>query len=140
MSESIHVATTSFAVDPHAWLEWLRTELASGRWGLVLPTIAPAVWRNPSGHSWRIVRTHDGIEIRPELESPFIRNGESPRVTALAIGASTVAVELTCRTGRWVDRFPLDAFDVAALGMTMLDERSLPHDNLKALFPFPGRS
>lgn len=138
MSESIPIVVTGFSADAHAWFDWLRAELASGRWEFVLPTISPAVWRNPSGHSWRIVRTVDGIEIRPELESPFIRSGESPKVTALAIGPSTMAVELTCRTGRWVDRFPLHAFDVAGLGKTMLDEHALPHDNLAMLFPPPA--
>lgn len=138
MSEPIPVITTGFSTDAHAWFDWLRSELVSGRWELALPTISPALWRNEAGHSWRIVRTVDGIEIRPELESPFIRSGESPKVTALAIGLATVAVELTCRSGRWVDRFPLHAFDVAGLGKAMLDERGLPHDNLQMLFPPAG--
>lgn len=135
VSEPIHIAVDSFAADPHAWLDRVCTELGSERWELVLPTIAPATWRNGSGHSWRVVRTAEGIEIRPELESPFIRNGESPKVTALALDRTSVAVELTCRTGRWVDRFALGAFDVSALGHAMLDERPLPHDNLAMLFP-----
>ena len=133
--ESFQIGVTSFEADPHAWLDWLRAEIAAGRLGFVLPTIAPASWRNGTQHGWRIVRTADGIEIRPELESPFIRYGESPKVTALALSSSALAVELTCRTGRWVDRFPVDAFDVAGLGHAMLDERALPHDNLRALFP-----
>ncbi len=135
MSDPIQIALTEFASDPHAWLDWLRSELESGRWEGAAATIAPATWRNDDGHSWRIVRTPDGVEIRPELESPFIRYGESPKVTALAINSGGVAVELTCRSGRWVDRFPPDAFDVAALGRAMLDEQELPHDNLGKLFP-----
>ncbi len=139
MSDPIQIALTEFASDPHAWLDWLRSELESGRWEVAAATIAPATWRNDDGHSWRIVRTRDGVEIRPELESPFIRYGESPKVTALAINSGSVAVELTCRSGRWVDRFPPDAFDVAALGRAMLDEQELPHDNLGKLFPVrPG--
>lgn len=135
MSEPIHIAVANFSADAHAWLDWLCAELGSERWELVLPTIAPATWRNGSGHSWRVVRTVEGIEIRPQLESPFIRYGESPKVTALGLDRSSIAVELTCRTGRWVDRFALDTFDVAALGHAMLDERGLPHDNLAMLFP-----
>jgi hypothetical protein len=134
MAEPIQVLGGSFATDAHAWFEWLRLELTSGRWEASLAAVSPAVWRNGAGHSWRVVRTDAGIEVRPQLESPFIHYGESPKVTALAIG-SDVAVELTCRTGRWVDHFPLHAFDVAALGQAMLDERPLPHDNLPMLFP-----
>lgn len=135
MSEPIEIAVTTFETDAHAWFHWLRDHVSGGRWELVLPTIGPATWRNGSGHTWRIIRTADGIEIRPGLESPFIRFGESPKVTALAVNSATVAVEITCRTGRWVDRFPLEAFDIAALGHAMLDEKSLPHDNLAILFP-----
>ena len=135
MSDPLQIALTEFTSDPHAWLDWLRSELKAGRWEVATATITPAAWRNEAGHSWRIVRTADGIEIRPELESPFIRYGESPKVTALALNSSGVAVELTCRSGRWVDRFPPDAFDVAALGRAMLDEKELPHDNLGKLFP-----
>lgn len=135
MSEPIEVAVTGFAVDPHAWFDSLRGELRSGRWDVALATISPSTWRNERGHSWRIVRTEDGIEIRPELENPFLHYGESLKITALHFGGSTVAIELTCRTGRWVDHFPLDAFDIAAVGRAMLDERSLPHDNLPLLFP-----
>jgi hypothetical protein len=139
MSDPIQISLTEFASDPHAWLDWLRSELSSGRWEVAAATIVPAAWRNEAGHSWRIVRTTDGVEIRPELESPFIRYGESPKVTALALNATGVAVELTCRSGRWVDRFPPDAFDVAALGRAMLDEKELPHDNLGKLFPLERR-
>ena len=135
MSDPIQIAPTEFASDPHAWLDWLRSELRSERWELVSTTIQPAAWRNRDGHSWRVVRTSGGVEIRPELESPFIRYGEGPKVSALAINGTGVAVELTCRSGRWVDRFPLHAFDVAALGRAMLDEKELPHDNLPKLFP-----
>ncbi len=135
MTDPIQIALTEFATDPHAWLDWLRSELNSGRWEVAAATIAPTAWRNEAGHSWRIVRTPDGVEIRPELESPFIRFGESPKVTALAINSGGVAVELTCRSGRWVDRFAPDAFDIAALGRAMLDEKELPHDNLGKLFP-----
>ena len=133
--KSFQIAVTSFDVDPHAWFDWLRGELINGRLGLVLPSLGPASWRNEESHGWRVVRTADGIEIRPELESPFIRYGESPKVTALAISPGALTVELTCRTGRWVDRFPIDAFDIAALGHAMLDEHALPHDNLGKLFP-----
>lgn len=141
MGEPIEIAVTTFEADAHAWFDWLRNQVSSGRWALVLPTVGPATWRNGSGHCWRIMRTSDGIEIRPGLESPFIRFGESPKVTALGINHATVVVELTCRTGRWVDRFSLEAFDIAALGHAMLNEKSLPHDNLAMLFPSdtPGR-
>jgi hypothetical protein len=139
MSDSIQIALAEFTSDPHRWFDWLRSELNSGRWEVAAATIIPTAWRNEAGHSWRIVRTPDGVEIRPELESPFIRYGESPKVTALAINSGGVAVELTCRSGRWVDRFPPDAFDVAALGRAMLNEKELPHDNLGKLFPLESR-
>ena len=133
--KSFQITITSFEADPRGWFDWLRGELVNGRLAIVLPTVAPATWRNDDAHGWRVVRTAVGIEVRPELESPFIRYGESPKVTALGISPTALTVELTCRTGRWVDRFPIDAFDIASLGQAMLAERALPHDNLGKLFP-----
>jgi hypothetical protein len=135
MPDPTETAASGFATDPRAWLDWLRGELRAGRWEVALAATLPASWQNDAGHSWRIVRTPEGIEVRPALESPFIQLGESLKVTALALTPDHVSVELTCRTGRWVDRFPLDAFDIAELGRAMLAERSLPHDNLALLFP-----
>ena len=140
MSDPIEIAPIEFASDPHAWLNWLRSELRSERWELVAASIHPVAWRNDDGHSWRIVRTPDGVEIRPELESPFIHYGDLPKVSALALSRDGVAVELTCRSGRWVDRFSLDAFDIVGLGRAMLEEKELPHDNLSKLFPLEQRA
>lgn len=55
-------------------------------------------------------------------------------MTAIGLG-DDVEVELTTRSAPWVDRFSRDAFDIGALGRSMLDERELPHDNLPRLFP-----
>jgi len=55
-----------------------------------------------------------------------------PRLTAIW---ATTEVKLTCREVRWIDRFALASFDVAALGRRMLNERELPQDKLPRLFP-----
>jgi hypothetical protein len=126
---------TGFSSDPYEWFDRIRTELARGGWHETLDAVEPASWTGPHRHRWRVVRTQTGIEVRPELQEPFLRNGESPRVTAIAIGRDEIRVEMRAGIGRWVDRFGCDSFDVAAVGRSMLDERDLPHDNLPRLFP-----
>ncbi len=125
-----------FAVDPHAWFDRVGADLLAKGWPAVLAAMKPCMWTSPSGHRWRLVRTDRSIEIRPELGNPFLRVGESLRVSAIAIG-ETIGVELTTRQGQWVDYFRRDSFDIAALGHAMLNEQELPHDNLAMVFPPP---
>ena len=127
-----------FGRDPYGWFDAIRGVLAGERPGEVLGRMQPAVWDGPHGHSWRIIRTARGIEVRPDLCNPFLRHGRSPRVTAIAIGGE-IEVELSVDGGHWVDRFPHTSFDVGRLGRAMLDEEELPHDNLGLLFPLEAR-
>jgi hypothetical protein len=132
-------ALPRFSADPYEWFDRVRAELVERRWHEMLDGIGPASWTDGRGHTWRVVRTETGVEVRPELQEPFLRIGESPKVTAIAINHDKIEVELSARSGRWVDRFPSDSFDVAALGRAMLDEHELPHDNLPRLFPRTDR-
>ena len=124
-----------FSDDPYEWFDRVRDELVQQRHRELLESTEPANWTDPHGNRWRVVRTAGGVEIRPELQHPFLRIGESPKVTAIGINDDEVEVELSARSGRWVDRFPCDSFDVSALGRAMLEESELPHDNLPRLFP-----
>lgn len=123
-----------FSRDPHEWFRWLGSQIGTEHWPDALRLVQLGDWVGDHGNAWRIMRSTHGIEVRPSLISPFIRFTNLPRVTAVALG-NDIEVELTCREVRWIDRFALDSFDVAALGHTMLDERELPHDNLPRLFP-----
>jgi hypothetical protein len=108
--------------------------MATERWPEILAAIGPDAWRSPDGHPWRLVRTHRGVEVRPDLVSPFLRYGNLPLVSAIGM-ADQVEVELTTDVARWVDRFPCRTFDLGGLGAAMLSQRKLPHDNLPQLFP-----
>ena len=123
-----------FSNDPHGWFTWIGGQVGGDEWPAVLGDVPLADWVGDHGNAWRVMRSTHGIEVRPSLISPFIRFGDAPRVTAIALGTE-LEVELTCREMRWIDRFGLDSFDVASLGHTMLQERELPHDNLPRLFP-----
>ena len=124
-----------FSSDPYQWFDRVRDELVAQRWREILDSVGPASWTDERGHTWRVVRTEAGVEVRPELQEPFLRIGESPKVTAIAIKEDEIEVELSARSGRWVDRFACGSFDISALGHAMLDEAELPHDNLPRLFP-----
>jgi hypothetical protein len=132
-------ALPRFSADPYEWFDRVRAELVARRSWEILDSVDPGSWTDDRGHTWRVVRTESGIEVRPELQEPFLRIGESPKVTAIAINHDAIEVELSARSGRWVDRFPCDSFDVSALGRAMLDEHELPHDNLPRLFPRSDR-
>jgi CheY-like chemotaxis protein len=123
-----------FSVDPFGWFAWVEGAMVQPVWRQIHPRIGPASWTSERGHPWRLVRTHRGVEIRPDLVSPFLRFGNQPMISAVGL-ADEVEVELTTDGARWVDRFPARAFDLAALGRAMLEQRKLPHDNLPALFP-----
>lgn len=125
----------AFADDPYEWFTRVAADVRTAHWPSVLTEIEPAAWTGEHGNAWRVMRSTTGVEVRPALVAPFIRFTDSPRVTTIAIGADEVIVELTCRQERWVDRFSLESFDLAALGHAMLREQELPHDNLPRLFP-----
>lgn len=123
-----------FSRDPYAWFAAVARVIAFSEWPQVLDDIELETWEGDHGNAWRVMRSTHGVEVRPSLISPFIRFGDLPRVTAIALG-DEIEVELTCRGQRWIDRFQRDSFDLTGLGHTMLDERELPHDNLPRLFP-----
>jgi CheY-like chemotaxis protein len=127
-------SAATFADDPYGWFDLLGAAAGSPAWDALIAAAHPAAWSRVPGRAWRLVRTSAGVEVRPELLTPFLRFGDQPMVTAVGLGGD-VAVELTTLAGRWVDRFAIGAFDVAALARAMLDERKLPHDNLPRLFP-----
>lgn len=125
-----------FSTDPFGWFAWVEGAMVQPVWRQIHPRIQPAAWVSEQGHPWRLVRTPRGVEIRPDLVSPFLRYGNQPLVSAIGL-ADEVEVELTTDSARWVGRFPVRTFDLAALGRGMLEQRKLPHDNLAALFPPP---
>jgi hypothetical protein len=135
VSTRANSALPAFDRDPYEWFAEVRRTLVEERWKEILESLEPASWTDGNGNGWRIVRTSSGVEVRPEFANPFLRVGDSPRITAIAIGDDDVSVELSATSGRWIDRFSADAFDVAALGRAMLDSEELPHDNLPRLFP-----
>ena len=119
--------------DPIEWLDAATRARADGRWTVDLHELRPQKWTSPSGDPWRLVHTVDGVEIRPDLVTPFLPHSMQPRVTAIAVDEE-ITVELSSSEGRWLGRFSPDELDVAALGRAMLDLRELPHDNLRRLF------
>jgi CheY-like chemotaxis protein len=123
-----------FSVNPFEWFAWVEGAMVQPVWRQIHPRIAPVSWTSEQGHPWRLVRTPRGVEIRPDLVSPFMRFGNQPMISALGL-AEEVEVELTTDHARWVDRFPPRTFNLPALGRSMLEQRKLPHDNLPALFP-----
>ena len=123
-----------FSADPFGWFAWVEGAMVQPAWRQIHPRIRPAAWTSEVGHPWRLVLTPRGVEVRPDLVSPFLRFGNQPMVSALGL-TDEVEVELTTDGARWVDRFPARTFDLAGLGRAMLEQRKLPHDNLPALFP-----
>ena len=107
--------------------------MAENRWRETRDDVEPAVWVGQEGHAWRTVRSTRGIEVRPDLVKPFLRYGNAPRITAIGIG-DEIEVELTSSSGRWLGTFDLNEIDVERLGVAMIDEAELPHDNLRRLF------
>ena len=107
--------------------------MAENRWRETRDQVEPAAWVGEEGHAWRTVLSTRGIEVRPDLVKPFLRYGDAPRITAIGIG-DEIEVELTSSSGRWLGTFRLDEIDVERLGVAMIDEAELPHDNLRRLF------
>lgn len=125
--------TASFAADPGAWLEHVDELLARDP-RLVL-TLPPETWVDPSGHAWRVVATAEGPEVRPGLESPFIRQGVLPQITALLVTADGVRVELSMRGWREIVAMPIGSVPVRHLGLAMLAGVELPHEGLDRIGP-----
>lgn len=128
-------AIPAFARDPYRWFEGIRAALFEERSREIVDGVQPDTWANGDGHAWRIVRTTRGVEVRPDLSTPFMRHGRGLRVTAIGIGEEEIEVELAMEGGHWVDRFPCTSLDLAEVGRAMLEQRELPHDNLTLLFP-----
>ena len=122
----------SFDADPIAWFSWARQRLRDGSHERVVEC-PPTVYHGRDGHRWRVIRTDGGIEIRPDLGVTFLRETHTPQITAIQI-AERVTVELASVEGRWAGEYDLDELDLAELGRAMLEERRLPHDNLRFLF------
>ena len=134
MSRDGHPSAPDFATSPVDWLRWVERQIDAGTWPAGAATVLLGEWSGDHGNAWRIVQSVRGVEIRPALVAPFLPVSASPRISALGLGTD-VEVEISYHGMCWVDRFPLDAFDLVGLGQAMLAERSLPHDNLRRLFP-----
>ncbi len=121
----------AFASDPEGWFAWLDRAIAD----TAAPPagIRPAVWVDPRGHRWRVVVTHEGPEVRPALENPFLVCGELPIITALMVGRDAVHLELTSRGGRNVMRCPLGRVSIVDLGLAMLTATELSHEGVERL-------
>lgn len=119
--------------DPIEWLEKASRSRVNGRWTVDLYALPPQKWSSPSGDPWRLVHTAEGVEIRPDLVTPFLPHSTQPRITAIAVDEA-ITVELSSSEGRWLGRFSPDELDVGSLGRAMLALTELPHDNLRRLF------
>ena len=125
-------ASPPFEADPIAWFAWAAARIEHGEPQRVVRE-RPAVFESTPGHRWRVIRTAGGIEIRPDLGTAFLRETHNPLIGAVQV-ADAVVVELCSREGRWTGRFELGELDLAELGRAMIEERHLPHDNLRFLF------
>jgi hypothetical protein len=131
-------AAPPFADDPVAWLAWAEGRVRAGK----LTSVAaqhPSRFEARGGAAWRLVRTDEGVELRPALVNGFLRRSPNPMISAIGIG-ERVVVELTSTQGTWVGSFAPDELELAQLGRAMLDRRHLPHDNLRLLFGAPAEA
>ena len=122
-----------FSADAPAWFDALGLAIREPSWSVARDHLLPGLWTDHDGHPWRLVRTPRGIEVRPDLVSPFMRLNGDPIISALGIGEE-IEIELSTRDGRWIGRFDIDELDVGALGRAMLVQQRLAHDNLSVLF------
>lgn len=124
----------SFSADPLAWLEWMDATLE--RAPERVSTLAGCdAWTDPDGHSWRVVITPEGPELRPGLENPFLVHGQLPRLTALQITPHVLRLELSLEGWREVREMPVGAQRVRDLGLAMLTRTELPHAGLDRVGP-----
>jgi hypothetical protein len=125
-------ASPPFEADPIAWFAWAAARIEHGESERVVRE-RPTVFEAAPGHRWRVVRTAGGIEIRPDLGTTFLRETPNPLIAAVQV-SDAVVVELCSKEGRWTGRFELGELDLAEIGRAMIEERHLPHDNLRFLF------
>lgn len=130
---TIHEDPPRFELDPVSWFAWVRRRLRDGGADEVM-ACKPVAYIGRDGHRWRVIRTDGGIEVRPELGTTFFRETRNPQVHAVQIHSDAVTIELASAEGRWSGRFSLDELDLSELGRAMIEERHLPHDNLRFLF------
>ena len=121
-----------FDRDPVAWFAWAHDRITANDVDAIAAQ-QPANYDGPQGERWRLLRTVGGVEIRPALVNPFLRENREPLISAILIDWRVV-VELCSLEGRWIGEFAIDELDLAELGRTMIDQRHLPHDNLRFLF------
>jgi hypothetical protein len=121
----------SFAVDPAAWFQRID-ELLEVEPERVLAA-RPATWIDPSGHRWRVVSTSDGPEVRPGMQSPFLRSGGLPRISAVLVTPHHLVAELSMRDWREMVDVPIGVVPVRALGLAMLTGLELPHEGLERI-------
>jgi hypothetical protein len=92
--------------------------------------VEPENWIDGAGHVWRVLATADGPEVRPGLQSPFLRQGALPRITAVLVTPARVLVELSMREWREVAILPAGDIAVRDLGLAMLTGIELPHEGI----------
>jgi hypothetical protein len=64
------------------------------------------------------------------MQSPFLRNGGLPRITAVLITPHHLVVELSMRDWREMADLPIGTVRVRSLGLAMLMGIELPHEGL----------
>lgn len=121
-----------FELDPVSWFAWAHERIQAGDIDAVT-NAKPTTYEGPRGDRWRLLRSDRGVEIRPALVNPFLRENHQPLISALLIDWRVV-VELSSLEGRWTGEFEIDELDLAELGRTMIEQRRLAHDNLRLLF------
>lgn len=127
-------AQPSFAHDPEAWFGWIDTLLdAAPERVREIGPVEP--WADREGHHWRVVATHDGPEIRPGLENPFLVTGDLPIITAVLVTPTHVAAEVTMEHWRQVMWVPVGRVRVYHLGVAMLARYELPHEAIDRIAP-----
>jgi hypothetical protein len=127
-------AAPTFASDPEAWFGWIDALLSAAPERVrEIGPVEP--WADREGHRWRIVATHDGPEIRPGLENPFLVTGELPIITALLVTPTHLGAEVTMRRWRQVMWVPVGSVRVYHLGVAMLARYELPHEAIDRIPP-----
>jgi hypothetical protein len=123
------LAFPSFAVDPAAWFEYVDGLLETDPRAVL--SAPPENWTDPAGHVWQVLATADGPEARPALQSPFLRQGGLPRISALLVTPEQLVVELAMHDWHQVVNLPIGTIAVRDLGLAMLTRLELPHEGLE---------
>ena len=69
------------------------------------------------------------------MQSPFLRNGGLPRISALLITPHHLVVELSMRDWREMADLAVGAVPVRHIGLAMLTGVELPHEGLERIGP-----